>query len=74
MVSWDTVITDFIGFAADDPFAPVMLEDGVWIGSRVLILGGTRLERGCVVAAGSVVQGEFPAGAVIAGKPAEVIS
>ena len=74
MVSWQTIITDFVGFDAGEPFAPVILEDDVWVGSRALILGGTRLGRGCVVAAGSVVQGEFPAGAVIAGKPAEVMS
>ena len=43
------------------------------VGSRALILGGTRLGRGCVVAAGSIVQGDFPAGSVVAGKPAEVI-
>ena len=74
MVSWQTIITDFVGFDVGEPFAPVILEDDVWVGSRALILGGTRLGRGCVVAAGSVVQGEFPAGAVIAGKPAEVMS
>jgi acetyltransferase-like isoleucine patch superfamily enzyme len=74
MVSWQTVITDFSGLGAGEPFAPVVLEDEVWIGSRALILGGTRLGRGCVVAAGSVVQGEFPDGAILAGKPAEVIS
>ncbi len=73
MVSWQVVITDFTGFAADGPFEPVVIEDEVWIGSRALILGGTRLGRGCIVAAGSVVQGVFPAGAVIAGKPAEVV-
>jgi acetyltransferase-like isoleucine patch superfamily enzyme len=74
MVSWQTVITDFAGWDPGDPFAPVQLEDGVWVGSRALILGGTRLGRGCVVAAGSIVQGDFPAGAVIAGQPAEVVS
>ena len=74
MVSWQTIITDFTGLEPGGTFAPVLLEDEVWIGSRAIILGGTRLGRGCVVAAGSIVQGDFPAGAVIAGKPAEVIS
>lgn len=73
MVSWQTILTDLVGWASGDRFAPVLLEDGVWIGSRVLVLGGTRLGRGCVVAAGSIVQGDYPAGAVIAGAPAEVI-
>jgi acetyltransferase-like isoleucine patch superfamily enzyme len=73
MVSWQTVITDSIGLGRGDESAPVLLEDGVWVGSRAIILGGSRLGRGCVVAAGSVVQGDFQAGAVIAGKPAEVV-
>lgn len=73
MVSWETVITDFAGWESVERYAPVLLEDGVWVGSRAIILGGTRLGRGCVVAAGSVVQGDFPAGAIVAGKPAEAI-
>ena len=72
MVSWQTVITDHAGFDADSPFAPVILEDDVWIGSRAIILGGTRLGRGCVVAAGSVIKGVFPAGSILAGQPAGV--
>ncbi len=72
MVSWQTIITDATGFDAASPFVPVVLEDEVWVGSRAVILGGTVLGRGCVVAAGSVVQGEFPAGSIIAGKAAQV--
>ena len=74
MVSWETTITDFAGFDAPAPFAPVVLEDEVWIGNRAIILGGTRLGRGCIVAAGAVVQGDFPAGSILAGKPAELVT
>jgi acetyltransferase-like isoleucine patch superfamily enzyme len=74
MVSWNCAITDWAGFQAPQAFAPVVLEDEVWLGCRVTILGGTRLGRGCVVAAGSVVQGEYPAGVMLAGAPAEVVS
>jgi acetyltransferase-like isoleucine patch superfamily enzyme len=73
MVSWQTVITDCTCAGPVAAFDPVVLEDEVWLGSRVVILGGTRLGRGCIVAAGSVVQGSFPAGSILAGKPAEVI-
>jgi acetyltransferase-like isoleucine patch superfamily enzyme len=73
MVSWQAVITDYAGFGAAEPFAPVELKDDVWVGSRVVILGGTVLGHGCVVAAGSVVQGIFPEGSIIAGKAAEVV-
>ena len=74
MVSWESVITDFTGFDTAEPFAPVVLEDRVWIGNRAIILGGTHLGRGCVVAAGAVVQGDFPAGSILAGKPAEIVT
>jgi len=70
LISWQTIITDHAGFGATVPFAPVVLEDDVWVGCRALILGGTHLGRGCVVAAGSVVQGVYPAGSVIAGRAA----
>ena len=73
MVSWQAVITDCINLNPVAAFEPVVLEDDVWIGSRAVILGGTRLGRGCMVAAGSVVQGVFPAGAVLAGRPAGVL-
>ena len=74
MVSWQTIITDFSGFDGAEPFAPVILEDGVWIGNRAMVLGGTRLGRGCIVAAGAVVQGKFPAGSILAGQPAKVVT
>ena len=72
MISWQTTITDFAGFDAPQQYAPVALEDHVWIGNRAIILGGTRLGRGCIVAAGAVVQGAFPAGSILVGKPAEM--
>lgn len=77
MIAWQVIITDFKGLSTGDytpDFAPVVLMDRVWVGSRAVILGGTHLGPGCVVAAGSIVQGRFPGGAVIAGRPAEVIS
>ena len=74
MVAWDCSITDWAGFDAPHPAAPVWLEDGVWVCCRSVILGGTHLGRGCIVAAGSVVQGEFPAGSILAGAPAQVVS
>lgn len=77
MVAWDVVITDYRGTPAAPPeaaFEPVVFGDNVWVGCRAVILGGTRLGDGCIVAAGSIVSGTFPAGAVIAGKPAEVVA
>ena len=74
MISWDVIVTDGNGFAGAPPqeAAPVLIGDRVWIGARCVILGGTRLGAGCMVAAGCVVQGVFPPGAVVAGEAAQV--
>lgn len=53
--------------------AEIVVGDDVWIGSRVTLLSGARVGNGCVVAAGSVVRGDFPPRSVIGGIPARVI-
>lgn len=52
--------------------APITIGKNVWIGRGVYIGAGTILGDGCVVGANSVVHGEFPAGALIAGAPAKI--
>ena len=51
----------------------VNIGDNVFIGSHCIILKGTNIGNGCVVAAGSVVNGSFPATMLIGGNPAKVI-
>lgn len=75
MVSWDVLITDSgaefaIQSEESEASMPITIGDRCWIGAKALLLGGTTLGDGCIVAAGSVVQGAFDNGAVIAGKPA----
>ena len=53
---------------------PVVIDDNVWVGMRAVLLPGTRLGRGAVVAAGAVTRGEVPAGAVVAGVPARIVA
>lgn len=53
--------------------APIVLEDGVWIASRAMVLKGVRIGRGAVVAAGAVVTKDVPAYSLVAGVPARVI-
>ncbi|WP_419993004.1 acyltransferase [Streptomyces boninensis] len=53
--------------------APVEIGAGSWLGAGALILPGARLGRNVVVAAGSVVRGEVPDHAVVAGAPAKVV-
>tara|TARA_R110002049_G_scaffold177184_1_gene344268 strand:+ start:381 stop:1121 length:741 start_codon:yes stop_codon:yes gene_type:complete len=44
-----------------------------WIGAKVTVLDGVSLGRGCVVAAGSVVNRSFPDYSIIGGVPARVL-
>ena len=52
---------------------PVVIGDGSWLGTGVVILPGTELGRNVVVAAGAVVRGTFPDHCVIAGVPARIV-
>jgi len=52
--------------------APVVIEDDVWLGANVVVLPGSRIGRGSVVAAGSVVRGTVPPMVLAAGSPATV--
>lgn len=53
--------------------APCIIEDDVLIGANAVILEGVKIGKGSVVAAGSVVTEDVPAGVVVAGVPAKVI-
>jgi acetyltransferase-like isoleucine patch superfamily enzyme len=53
--------------------APVHIGAYSFIGPHVLIEAGTRLGRGTLVRAGSVVRGQFPDFAVLDGRPAQVV-
>ena len=51
----------------------VIIEDYVWIASRVTILPGVTLGRGCVVASGAVVTKDVPPMSIVGGIPAKII-
>lgn len=50
--------------------APICIEDGVWLASRVTVLPGVTIGRGAVVAAGAVVTADVPPGVLVGGVPA----
>lgn len=58
------------GFQAD---RPIIIEDDVWIGSKVIILPGIVIGRGSVIGAGSVVTKNVDPYSIVAGNPAKVI-
>jgi acetyltransferase-like isoleucine patch superfamily enzyme len=51
----------------------IVLEDDVWLATGVSVMAGVRIGKGCIVAAGSVVTHDLPAGVLAAGIPAKVI-
>jgi len=50
----------------------ITIGDDVWIGSHVVVLDGVTIGDRAVVAAGSVVTKDVPAGAIVAGNPAQI--
>lgn len=52
---------------------PVVVEDRVWLGARVIVLRGVRIGHDAVVGAGSVVTRDVPPWTVVAGVPARVV-
>lgn len=54
-------------------FGRIVVEDDCYIGENALLLPGTRVGRGSVVAAGAVLKGRFPENSVIAGNPARAV-
>ena len=58
----------------DASFLPrdVRIEDNVWLGYRVIVLGGVTIGEGAIIQAGSVVVRSIPACAIAGGHPATV--
>ena len=81
LFSWDSQVmdTDFHGIYNDsgkrlNPDAPIVIEDGVWVGSRSSILKGSHIPKGCVLAANSVTNKKFDKDhCLIGGVPAKVL-
>ena len=52
---------------------PVVIEDGVWLGTGVIINPGVTIGQNSVIGAGSVVNRSIPANVVAAGVPCRVL-
>lgn len=53
--------------------APVVLEDGCWLGPRCTVLPGVTIGKGAIVAPGSVVTKDVTANTRVSGNPARQI-
>ena len=76
LISWDCCIIDRDYHKLNgniEKVKPIKIGKNVWIGCRVLILKGVTIGDGAVVAAGSVVTKDVPAGALVAGNPAVIV-
>ena len=52
---------------------PIVIGDNVWLGGGVIVCPGVSIGDDTVVAAGSVVTRDLPAGVLAAGTPARVV-
>jgi acetyltransferase-like isoleucine patch superfamily enzyme len=51
----------------------IVIEDDVWVGSKVTILDGVSIGKGAVIAAGAVVTKSIPEYAIVMGVPARIV-
>lgn len=51
---------------------PVVIQNNVWFGDRVIILGKVTIGEGAIIQAGAVVIKDVPAFAIVGGNPAQV--
>lgn len=49
----------------------IVIEDQVWLGSRVIVLAGVTIGEGAIIQAGSVVVKDIPMHAIAGGHPCE---
>lgn len=66
--SWSSALDGF-----PVTYAPIVLEDKVWLPWRVFVLPGVTIGEGCVIGADSTVNKSIPAHSLAAGSPAKVI-
>ena len=53
-------------------YKDITIEDQVWLGSRVIVLGGVTIGEGAIIQAGSVVVKDIPKYAIAGGHPCKV--
>lgn len=52
---------------------PIVIEDGAWIGSNAIVLGGVTIGENAVIGAGAVVTKDVPRDTVLVGAPTRLL-
>jgi len=82
LFSWDILLADTDFHAINDEVgnrinenAPIIISDKVWIGCRSMILKGSRIPAGVIVAAGTTITSStvFEENAIVGGNPVKVL-
>ena len=55
-------------------YKDIIIDDNVWIGDSVMILGSVKIGEGAIIQAGSVVVKDIPKYSIAGGHPAKVFS
>ena len=55
------------------PYKKIEIGNDVWIGARVIIMGGIKIGNGVIIGAGAIVTKDIPDFAVVVGIPAKII-
>lgn len=63
---------DAIPYDSTNIHKDITIKDNVWLGNRVIILGGVTIGEGAIIQAGSTVVSNIPDCAIAGGHPAKV--
>ena len=66
------IITEYHKYDSTCITKDVTIGDNVWLGNRVIILGGVTIGEGAIIQAGAVVVKDIPPCAIAGGNPATV--
>ncbi len=66
------IVTEYPNDKGEIEKKDVIIEDFVWFGDRVIVLGGVKIGEGAIIQAGSVVMEDIPKYAIAGGNPAKV--
>lgn len=66
--------SDFIPYGRDYVCKDIVIGDNVWLGSRVVVVGGVVIGEGAIIQVGSCVVNNIPPYSIAGGHPAKVFS